>query len=106
MRNFFFDNSEEPEYRDSYHGQDEEDDGAEGFMIPAQVEFMHMAQLDLASVDLNQKLLSESIRLLEKSWSWRFQPLEVKLTMVRKTYSELTNLMEEVAKEGSKEEKK
>ena len=101
MRNFFFDSgNEEPEYRDSY-----EEEGMEAnFMIPAQIEFMHMAQLDLASVDLNQKLLAESIKMLEKSWFWRFRSVETKLTMIRKTYEELTRLMEEVAKKGEEDE--
>jgi hypothetical protein len=104
MRNFFFEDSgSEDEYRDSYHEGEEESMEA-SFMIPAQIEFMHMAQLDLASVDLNQKLLAESIKMLERSWFWRFYSLETKLVKIRKTYEDLTRLMEEVAKDDSKDE--
>jgi len=103
MRNFFFEDSgSEDEYRDSYENEEEAMEAS--FIIPAQIEFMHMAQLDLASVDLNQKLLAESIKMLEKSWLWRFRSMETKLTMVRKTYEDLTRLMEEVAKDDSKDE--
>jgi hypothetical protein len=102
MRNFFFEDKDDPEYRDSYYEDEEENEA--NFMIPAQLEFMHIAQLDLVSVDLNQKLLFETIKMLEKGWLWRFYSLEKKLKLVKKTYAELTSLMEEVVNEESASE--
>jgi len=93
MRNFSF--NEGDEYRD-YRDADDEESVESGFLIPAEFEMMHMAQLDLASVDLNQRLLAESIRMLEKSWLWRFRSIKSKLELIKKSYTELTSLMEQV----------
>lgn len=100
MRNFYF-NEGEGEYHDGY--EDMEESESIEFFIPVAAE-IQMAHLDLASVDLNQKLLSEAIKILEKSWLWRFTPLDVKLQMIEKTYIGLTTLMENAVSEEEDDE--
>ena len=89
MRNFSFNDDE---YHDSYEEMDEEEE--RGF-FPVEVEIFHMAQLDLAAADINQKILAETIRMLENSWLWRFKPLDKKLEIIKQTYAMLTKLVEE-----------
>ena len=50
-------------------------------------ETLDLIQLELVEVDLNQKLLFRSIKMLEKSWFWRFRRTQTKLKMIAEAYA-------------------
>jgi hypothetical protein len=102
MRNFFFGKEPDDEYHDSYEDMEEMEEHQ--FMMPVELEIFHMAQLDLAAADINQKILVASIQMLEKSWYWRFQSHEKKLERIKQTYEFLTKLVEDATNQDEENE--
>lgn len=85
MRNFHFNDDD---HEDVEH--DEYDDEYE--IDPQIVEWM---QVDFISVDLNHRLLATTIKMLEKSFWWRFRKLETKLRIISETYEIFNVLIQE-----------
>lgn len=84
---------------------DEKDEEEEGFFEPNEennegevseqeyAEFLQQMQIQLAEQDLNQKLLSKSIKILEKSIFWRFRSVEAKLRLIDRVYKALQKVI-------------
>lgn len=51
-----------------------------------------IAELAIVEGNIQRKLLISTIRMLEKSFFWRFYSLKTKLNMIRETYQEFKNL--------------
>lgn len=56
-------------------------------------EEMDFHQLDFAYRDLDQKLLCRAIKMLEKSFFWRFRKNDTKLKLVFETYHTLKSIL-------------
>lgn len=79
-------------YQDEDDDDDQEDDIDE-IDWDDEEEMLRMAQMDLVASDLNQRLLESTIKLLEKSWFWRFKSIEIKLEMIESVYVQLSKLL-------------
>lgn len=91
--------------RFDYEYEDEDDDFGEDNFFPEedvnvwtkQEEMEHLErrealdlmQLEMVQTDLNQKLLSKTIKMLENSFFWRFRSNKTKLKMIAETYESL-----------------
>lgn len=83
-------------------GDDDDDDGMEG---PDEYEIeksdiLRAMELDFLERELDLKVLKLSIKLLEKSFWWRFCKFETKLKRIAKTYL----IFMQLAKKASEEE--
>ena len=86
MRRFYLGNEGNSEEED-----DEDDDFDESkFMMPGPSEFITMAGFD----NIDQQLLSCSIKICEGSFFWRFKGIESRLNMVEKVFERLRKLTE------------
>ena len=56
---------------------------------------IEMAQVNLVSYDLNQKILQASVQVAENSFFWRFKSVNKKLKLIRKIYLAFSKLIEE-----------
>jgi hypothetical protein len=102
MRRFDYDGNEE--YRDEidnflgseYDDEYDEDyyDEDEDFIRDASL--IEIAHANLASLDLNQRLLISAIHVVEKSFLWRFWPLKKKLAAISEAYHTLDILVESI----------
>lgn len=56
-------------------------------------EAVDLMQLGLLQSGLNQKLLNKTIKMLEKSWFWRFRSQQNKLNLINETYKKLNYII-------------
>jgi hypothetical protein len=94
----FDENSNEEEFQpndDFYEPENEENEEEHSLSEQEYAEFLQQMQIQLAESDLNQKLLSKSIRVLEKSFFWRFRLMETKLRLIARVYKSLQKLISE-----------
>ncbi len=56
--------------------------------------YIEMMQAGLASKDIDQRLLDISLRILEKSFFWRFRSTQSKLKKVLEVYFTLNQILE------------
>ena len=82
---FEFEENEEQKEEQRYFFEDEFDED----------EIIEMAQVNLVSYDLNQKILQASIQVAEHSFFWRFKSLNKKLKLIREIYLAFSKLIEE-----------
>lgn len=92
MRRFDYDDNEE--YREDVDnffdsGSDEGITPDEYRAIVKQEQEMQAVQLNLAYRDMNSHLLCRAIKMLEKSFWWRFYSLDTRLKMIERTYHRL-----------------
>lgn len=83
--------------------QDGDDDEEDMDMEEYEVEksdILRAMELDLLERELDLKVLRLSLKLLEKSFWWRFCKFETKLKMIAKTYL----IFKQLAKKGNEEE--
>ena len=91
---------------DRYGGEDYDEEMMEQMMGE---EMMETIQIQLASIDINHKILVSAMQLLERSWLWKFRRLPTKLNMLKQVYQamyELVRLQREEEKPPSTEPKK
>lgn len=87
MRRFYLGNEGNHEEEDD----DEDGDFDESkFMMPGPSEFITMTGFD----NVDQQLLSCSIKICEGSFFWRFKGIESRLNMVEKVFERLKKLTE------------
>jgi len=96
MRRFEYDDSDEFFKDDLESFFDEED--PDNFGLP-KGELINVLQLDLVEVDLNMRLLSITIRTLEKTFLWRFRSPQKKMKMISEMYGEMVKLVDKDPKE-------
>lgn len=106
MRRFNYDGSDE--YRDDvdqffdedeYEYDDEYDD--EYIRDASLIEIVHT---NLATLDLNQKLLIAAIKVAEKSFLWGLWPLKWKLQAISDAYHTLDNLVDADSDENEEDQ--
>lgn len=56
-------------------------------------EIINVLQLDLIEIDLNIKLLVIVIKMLEKSFLWRFRRFSKKIEIIKDAYLKLTDIV-------------
>jgi hypothetical protein len=108
MKRFNFDDEE------VFENDPSEDDGPTGdeqvltpeeykALIDEEQEFQR-AQIILVNRDLNHRLLGRVIKMLEKSFWWKFYSLKKRLDMIDLTYNRLLSLegYEEIVEEDDK----
>ncbi len=66
-------------------------------------EALDLMQLELVEVDLNQRLLFKAIKMLEKSWLWRFRRTETKLKLIAAAYTVFKSILQPQSQEEEKE---
>ncbi|RDJ35317.1 MAG: hypothetical protein DWQ19_10915 [Crenarchaeota archaeon] len=87
---------------------DENYDGYEGFLPNdfegEEVEFgsieelsheLRQADLYFSQVNLNRKILLDSIKMLKSSWFWKFTKHQTKLKRIAETYKAFSSLVSE-----------
>lgn len=97
------DDSDEEYYPPDYLDDDDDDDD----MIGGENYIYITGEAGNASVlkrELNQKLLFEVIRMLEKSWFWSFKSIESKNKKILETFMSLKSLLDIVDLEDQDEE--
>lgn len=104
MRRFDYDDNNE-EHREDVDGffgdMNDEDDEEEYFISPEEYkelvedqQAMQQLHINLAHRDLDDRLLFKTIRMLEKSFWWRFYSQNKKLRLISRTYKTLKRLNE------------
>jgi len=96
MRRFEYDDSDDFFRDDLENFFDEEEH--EHFSVP-KGELINVLQLDLVEADLNMKLLSLSVRTLEKTFLWKFRSPKTKIKMISEMYKEMVKLIDRDLKE-------
>jgi hypothetical protein len=104
MRRFDYDdnNEENREDVDKFFGGEGEG-GDRNYLTPDEYkaimqEEMQLQQINLHLIarDLNDRLMFRIVRMLEKSFWWKFYSLNKKLRMIKNAYTELKRLSEGV----------
>ena len=85
---FEFGENEEQKKEQKYFFEDDEFELDED-------DLMEMAQVNLVSYDLNQKVLQASIQVAENALFWRFKSVHKKLELIEKIYRGFSKLIEE-----------
>jgi hypothetical protein len=99
MRRFASDDEEnEWEVNHFFDSEEEENEEYEG----VESEVFEMVRLELASIDINYKILMAVLRILEKTESWKNQDIQSKLKIVKETYLQFKELVQEDIKEEEK----
>jgi len=57
-------------------------------------EILNVLQLDLVELDINQKILVSVIKMLERTFLWRFKSHHKKIKMISETYEAMYLLLE------------
>lgn len=85
---FEFGENEEQKEEQKYFFEDEFDEFDENDII-------EMAQVNLVSYDINQKILQSAIKVAENSLFWRFKSPRKKLELIKNIYQGFSKLIEE-----------
>jgi hypothetical protein len=86
-----FDSDENDEFQDELeHMFDFEFDDE----LTEKTNIINVLQLDLVEYDLNQRLLSIVIKMLEKSFMWKFRSLSSKQKAIREQYQAMLALVD------------
>lgn len=90
MRRFDFD-------EDDYYNEDTDEEMNEEieYILPPEVQFIQMANLDLMAAQISQQLLAIVIEMLRRSWFWRWRSPQNKVKIICKTYKQLSQLIED-----------
>jgi hypothetical protein len=93
MRNFEY-NEDENDVDKFWQGEEEDDDMEEEEYDAKQMELIHAMEMQLAERDLDLRALKIVIKMLEKSFCWRFYKFQTKLKMITKSYFVLIKMLE------------
>lgn len=91
--NRFFDDYNE-DFDDNDDDAPDMDDDDDFFDDPYD-KAVRMAEIEVAEAEVKCKLLIEVIRMLEKSFFWKFKSLKTKLKMIEESYRNFSQLIEE-----------
>ena len=91
-------NSGDGEYNFDYEEGEEFDDGDEGAMIGASIpaELMDrwkQSEVNLEVQKINFIVLRQAVKMLEKSWLWRFRSLRSRIRLISDTYHAMLDLI-------------
>ncbi len=109
MRRFNYDDSDDKDEVDKFHsfddGDDDDDDDDDDEVYMSESEFEEMLQhnrnqealalmeMELVAAEMDQKLLSQAIRMCEKQWFWSFKSWPTRIKQVAKTYLALERIL-------------
>ena len=93
MRNFEY-NEDENDVDKFWQGEEDDDDMEEEEYGVKQMELIHAMEMQLAERDLDLRALKIVIKMLEKSFCWRFYKFQTKLKMITKSYFVLIKMLE------------
>jgi len=86
------DNNYDHDYDDDY--VDESEHGLMGATIPADLmNQWKQAEVDLENQKINFVILKQVIGMLNKSWWYRWQPLQTRMKMLSDTYSAVSDMV-------------
>lgn len=96
MRRFNNEDNDDREDVDNFFNEEESILTPEEYKkIAEEDQAIQQAQLNIVYRDLNRKLLARAISMCEKSFWWRFYPIETQLNQVSTVYKSLRKLEEE-----------
>lgn len=101
MRRFDYDGSDEYQDDVDQFFDEEEYDDDEYIRDASLIEIVHT---NLATLDLNRKLLVAAIKVAEKSFLWKFWPMKWKLQTISDVYYTLDNLVDTDDEDGEDQE--
>lgn len=84
-----------PDHNDKYFDEDHDDDDDFDDVYHEESKQLKLAELALVEFNLNRRILGNVVKMLENSFWWRFLSYKTKLNMIRNTYHELNNLIED-----------
>ena len=103
MRRFNYDDNEDHHedidgFLNNENGGEEEDfiSPDEYKQIIEEEKALQKAQMEIVQRDINDRTLFESIRMLEKSFWWRFYSLKTRMKMIKEVYTKLKRLGEKM----------
>lgn len=103
MRRFDYDSNDE--YRDDvdsfFDDEEYDEDEYEDEEEYRHLSIIEMVHADLASMDLDQRLLAMAIKVAEGTWFWKFLPVATKLKRIVEAYATLNMLMQKDEPEES-----
>jgi len=99
---FDFDNSDDDfdDEMDSFsewekqHKEELEDEEDEE--IQSQLVLMQQEQVDLLRMEIDERLLKNSIKIASKSWFWSFKSQATKMKLIAETYEEMKKILDDV----------
>ncbi len=102
MKRFNYDDNDDFQEPDFFSETDDDDeDGDESEMsdedyasLMDRREAIDLMQLDLVQADMNQRLLFKTIKMLEKTWLWKFRSETSRLKMIADNYNILKSLVQ------------
>jgi hypothetical protein len=94
---FFSGGEDEYNNFDYEEGEDyasEEQSGMIGAAIPAELmDRWKQSEVNLESQKINFIVLRQAVKMLEKSWFWRFRPLATRVRMISDAYYAMLDLI-------------
>ena len=110
MRRFNYDDSDDKDEVDKFHNfddgdddDDDDDDDDEVYMSEADFEEMlqhnrnqealALLEMELVAAEMDQKLLSQAIRMCERQWFWSFKSWPTRIKQIAKTYMALERIL-------------
>lgn len=102
MRRFDYDDNEDHrEEVDKFFGGGEPDGEGDVFMTPEEYEAirqenaaMQQASFDIVYRELDDRLLFRVVKMLERSFWWRFYSLDTRMKMIEKSYRRMKKINE------------
>jgi hypothetical protein len=102
MRRFDYDDNEEHrEDVDGFFGNEMDDDGEYTTLLPKNTkrlvqdqQVVQQLHIELAHRDLDDRLLFKTIKMLEKSFWWKFYSQKKKIRLIARTYRSFKKLNE------------
>ncbi len=96
MKRFNYDENDDFQDENFYEEENEDDDvvyiSQQEYDAIERQDALDLMQLELVELDLNQRLLFKTIKMLEKSWIWRFRKTNTKLKMISEAYAMMQQL--------------
>lgn len=99
MRRFDYDDDDD--YREDvdnfFDGEEQPDITPEEYRSLIEDEqVIQQLQIEMVSRELNDRLMFKAIKMLEKSFWWRFYSLDTRLKMIEKTFNKMKSISEDL----------
>jgi hypothetical protein len=98
MREYNYDDEDKNDIDKFWHGDDNDDDEMEEYEL-SKSDIISAMEIDLMEKEVDLKILKSSLKMLEKSFWWRFCSFETKLKRIAKTYLIFKKLTKKVEEE-------
>lgn len=98
MSKYRYDDDEEDQWdpnEDEDDDDEEEDEEFDEEFDDPDLEF-EIERIEIANREINEQLLNDAIEICSKSWFWYFRKIDSKLEQIKKTYSVLKSLTDQL----------